>query len=158
VSRFDRTIPPGGEGKISLQIKTANYQGKISRGAKVYSNDPSGKTETISIGVFVRVSIRVSPRSVNLLGAVGDSITKTVSIRAGLEKPLFIEPVAFDLDNKVKYKLEPVQDGKSYRLVFTSIPGAAKTYQGFLKLKTNYSEKPVITIPIRGKFKNETSH
>ena len=109
----------------------------------------------ISIGVFVRVSIRVSPSSVNLLGAAGDSITKTVSIRAGLEKPLFIEPVAFDLDNKVKYKLEPVQDGKSYRLVFTSIPGSAKSYRGFIKLKTNYSEKPVIMIPIRGKFKDE---
>ncbi len=38
--RFDRAIPPGGEGKITLQVKTAGYQGKISRGAKVYSNDP----------------------------------------------------------------------------------------------------------------------
>ena len=154
MSRFDRTIPPGGEGKITLQIKTANYQGKISRGAKVYSNDPSGKTEMISIGVFVRVSIRVSPSSVNLMGTAGDSITKTVTIRGDLEKPLSIEPIAFDLDKKVKYKLEPVQEGESYRIVFTSIPGPAETYRGFIKLKTNYSEKPVITILIRGKFKN----
>lgn len=155
MSRFDRTIPPGGEGKITLQLKTAGYQGKITRGAKVYSNDPRNKPETISIGVFVRVSIHVSPNSVNLLGVAGKSVTKTVNIRAGLEKPLSIEPIAFNLDKKVKYKLEPVQEGKDYRLMFTSIPGSAGTYHGFIKLKTNYSEKPVITIPIRGKFKNQ---
>ena len=154
MSRFDRTIPPGGEGKITLQVKTAKYQGKIARGAKVYSNDQSGKPETISISVFVRVSIRVSPSAVNFMGAAGDSITKTVTIRAGLTKPLSIEPTAFDLDKKVKYKLEPIQEGKSYRVVFTTVPGSAATYRGFLKLKTNYSDKPVITIPIRGKFKN----
>ena len=156
MSRFDRTIPPGGEGNITLQVKTAEYHGKIARGARIFSNDPSGKPETISIGVLVRVSIRVSPNSVNLMGAAGDSITKTVSISAGSGKPLVIEPIAFDLDKFVKYKLEPLQDGKSYRLLFTSIPGPAETYRGFIKLKTNYSEKPVITIPIRGKFKNRT--
>ena len=154
MSRFDRTIPPGGEGKITLQVKTAKYQGKIARGAKVYSNDQRGKPETISISVFVRVSIHISPSSVNFIGAAGDSITKTVTIRAGLTKSLAIEPIAFDLDKQITYKLEPIQEGKSYRVVFTTVPGSAATYRGFLKLKTSYSEKPVITIPIRGKFKN----
>ena len=158
MSRFDRTIPPGGEGKIILQVKTAHYQGKISRGAKIYSNDPSGKPETISIGVFVRVSIRVSPNAINFLGAAGDSITKTVTIRAGSGKPLTLEPIAFDLDKFVTYKLEPIKEGESYKLVFTNIPGPAETYRGFIRLKTNYSEKPLITIPIRGKFKDKTSN
>lgn len=154
MSRFDRTILPGGEGNITLQVKTAGYQGKISRGAKVYSNDPSNQPETISIGVFVRVSIRVSPRTVNFRGLPGESITKTINVRSALNKPLSIEPTAFDLDKKVTYKIEPVQEGKNFRIVFTSIPGPAETYHGFLKLKTNYTEKPEITIPIRGKFKN----
>jgi hypothetical protein len=154
VSRFDRIIPPGGEGKITLEVNTAKYQGKIARGAKVYSNDPRGNPETISIGVFVRVSIRVSPNAVNFVGAAGDSITKTVTITAGQLNPLSIEPIAFNLDKQVNYKLEPVQEGKSYRVVFTTVPGSAEIYRGFLKLQTNYSEKPVITIPIRGKFRN----
>lgn len=156
MSRFDRIIPPGGEGNITLELKTAEYQGKIARGAKVYSNDPSGKPETISIGVFVRVSIWVTPDSVSFMGVAGDSITKTVTIKAGLKKPLTIEPIAFDIDKYVSYKLEPVQEGERYRLVLTSNPGSTGTYRGAIKLKTNYPEKPVITIPIRGKFKNKT--
>ena len=155
--RFDRIILPGGEGKITLQVKTASYQGKINRGAKVYSNDPRNKPETISISAFVRVSIRVSPRSVNFRGEAGQAITKTVNIRAGLERSLSIEPTAFDLDKEVQYRIVPIQEGKNFRIVFTSIPGSVETYHGSLKLKTNYAEKPVITIPIRGKFMNKSS-
>ena len=155
--RFDRAIPPGGEGKITLQVKTAGYQGKITRGAKVYSNDPRNQPESISIGLFVRVSIRVSPRSVNFRGEAGQTLTKTVHIRSGLNKPLTIEPTVFDLDKKVQYRIEPVQEGKNFRIVFTNIPGSAENYRGFLKLKTNYTEKPEIMIPIRGKFKSKSS-
>ena len=138
--RFDRAIPPGGEGKITLQVKTTGYQGKITRGAKVYSNDPRSQIETISIGVFVRVSIRVSPRSVNFRGEAGQIFTKTVHIRSGLKKPLSLEPANFDLDKKVQYRIEPIQEGKNFRVVFTNIPGSAGTYRGFLKLKTNYTD------------------
>lgn len=154
VPRFDRNILPGGEGKIALRVKTSRYQGKITRSAKVYSNDPRNKLETVSIGVYVRVSIRVSPSAVNFSGEAGQAITKTVNVRAGLGKPLIIEPTAFDLEKKVKYRIEPVQEGKNFKIVFTNTPGSAETYRGFLKLKTNYTEKPEIVIPIRGKFRN----
>ena len=37
---FDRAIPPGGEGKIILQVNTAGFQGAIDKSARVSSNDP----------------------------------------------------------------------------------------------------------------------
>ncbi|MEE9421295.1 MAG: OS_HP3 family (seleno)protein, partial [Desulfatiglandaceae bacterium] len=33
-----------------------------------------------------------------------------------------------------------------------SIPGPPQTYTGFLKIKTNYPEKPEITVRIRGRI------
>ena len=152
--RFNRTIPPGGVGNITLRVDTSDYQGRIIRGAKVYSNDPRNQPERISITVFVKVSIRISPKIVYFMGEAGQIITKTINIRSALNKPLSIEPIAFDLDKKVTYQIEPVQSGKNFRIVFTNIPGSAETYRGYLKLRTNYSEKPEITIPIRGKFRN----
>ena len=155
--RFDRNILPGGEGKITLRVKTAGYRGKMTRSAKVYTNDPRNKPETISLGMFVRVSIRVSPSTVNFRGEAGQAMTRTVNIRAGLGKPLIIEPAAFDLDKKVRYSIEPVQEGKNFRILFTNIPGSEETYRGSLKLKTNYHEKPEIVIPIRGKFRSKSA-
>jgi len=35
---------------------------------------------------------------------------------------------------------------------FTNIPGVVGAYMGFLNLKTNYNEKPVVNIRISARF------
>ncbi|MBN1103361.1 MAG: hypothetical protein JXL84_08120, partial [Deltaproteobacteria bacterium] len=76
-----------------------------------------------------------------------------VEIRAEKSKALRLEPSFFDLEGKVAYTLEEVQPGKCYRAHFTSQPGRPGIYYGFLKLKTNYPERPEVSIRIRGKFR-----
>ena len=146
-------IPPGGEGKITLKVNTRGYQGNITKRANVYTNNPRGPNITLSLKAFVKVPIYVSTKYVYLGGQAGQSVTKTVMIRAETEKPLILEQKLFDLKNKVTYRLEEVEQGRLFRVHFTNVPGPAKTYVGFLKLKTNYPEKPEITIRIRGRFK-----
>jgi len=48
----------------------------------------------------------------------------------------------------VTYRIEEVEPGRIFRVHFTSIPGPSGNYRGILKLKTNYPEKPEITIRI----------
>jgi len=152
VADFDRTIPPGGEGKITLRVNTSGYQGEIRKRARVYTNDPSNKVEVLSIKAFVKTPIYLSTRYVAFKGLAGRKITKTVRIRAEGNKPLKLEPSHFDLSKKVTYRIEEVEAGRIFKVHFTSIPGPAGIYQGVLKLKTNYPEKPEITIRIMGKF------
>jgi len=80
------------------------------------------------------------------------SIQKSVEIKAGLERPLTLTPHQFNLENQLTYTLEELEKGKRFRIVFQSIPGRPQTYQGYLKLKTNYPERPLITIRIRGRI------
>jgi len=115
VARFDRTIPPGGEGKITLRVDTTGYQGEIRQSAKVYTNDPSKNFEVLRIKAFVKAVIHLSPKYVYL-------------------------------------RIEEVEVGREFRIHFTSLPGPAGTYRGFLKLKTNYPERPEITIRIKARF------
>jgi hypothetical protein len=79
-------------------------------------------------------------------------ITRTVNISSGLERPLQITPVSFDLSGRVSYSIKEVEKGRRFQVRLTSIPGTAGTIQGALKLKTNYPEKPEITIFVRGRF------
>lgn len=153
MAHFDRTIPPGGEGKITLKVDTSGYQGAIRKKAKVYTNDPRNNVEVLTIRAFVKVPIHLSPRYVYLRGLAGQKITKTVRVRAQGDKPLKLEPSSFDLSTKVTYRIEEVEPGLVFKVHFTTIPGPAETYRGVLKLKTNYPEKPEITIRIRGKFR-----
>ena len=133
-------------------MNTKNYQGKITKTAKVHSNDPAHQVEILRITTFVKVPIYVSTRYVYLVGQPGQTTTRSVSIRAELDKPLTLEPAHFDLSSKVIFRMEEVEPGKSFVIHFTNIPGAQDIYYGFLKLKTNYPEKPEISIKVRGKF------
>ena len=138
-----------------MKVNTNAYQGSISKTAKVYTNDPLHKIEVLRITAFIKASIYLSTSYVYLRGLAAQPITKTIRIKAGEDKPLRLELSHFDLSEKVTYRIEEVEAGKVFRIYFTSIPGPPKTYQGVLKLKTNYPEKPEITIRIRGIFKGQ---
>jgi hypothetical protein len=154
VAYFDRSIPPGGEGKISLMLNTRGYEGKIRKTARIYTNDPKTPQDTFVIEALIKTPIVISGRMVLLQGTTQESITRTVDIKGELNKPLKIEPVDYTLDKKVKFHLEEVTRGKHYRITFTSIPNVGNYYQGILKLKTSYAEKPELVIHVRGKFIN----
>lgn len=106
----------------------------------------------LGIKATVHAIISVKPRYVRLYGNEDESITRSLEIRAGLDKPLTLEPARFDLEGKVAYKIEETEKGQAFRISFTSIPGISGRYRGFLDLKTNYEEKPDVRISIRGRF------
>ena len=76
-----------------------------------------------------------------------------VEIKSGIDRPLVIQPEQFDLVGKVDYSLEETQKGKSFRVTFRNIPGPSDFYRGTLTFKTNFPEKPELTIWIFGRFK-----
>jgi len=152
VAHFDKAIPPGGEGKIKLQVTTKGYQGPVQKSAKVYHNDPNTENLVLKLKANVKVPIHLSSRYVRLYGKEGQSITRVVDIKAELDKPLKITPIEFNLKDKLSYTIEEIEKGKKYRIKFKSIPGPPQTYAGFLKLKTNYPEKPELTVRIRGQI------
>jgi hypothetical protein len=154
VAYFDRSIPPGGEGKITLRINTRGYDGKIRKAARIYTNDPKAPGEMLVIEALVKTPIVISDRMVFLHGTTQETITRTVDIKGELSKPLKLEPVDYTLDKKVKFNIEEVARGKHYRVTFTSIPNVGNYYQGLLKLRTSYPEKPELVIHVRGKFLN----
>jgi hypothetical protein len=136
-------------------VNTKNYQGKITKSAKVLSNDPAHQIEILRITALVKVPIYISSRYVYLSGQAGQTTTRSVKIRAELDKPLTLEPTHFDLSSKVIYRVEEVKPGKTFIIHFTNIPGPDEIYHGFLKLRTNYPERPEISIRVRGKFKGQ---
>jgi hypothetical protein len=154
VAYFDRSIPPGGEGKITLVVNTRGYDGKFRKAARVYTNDPKIPQETLVMEALVKMPIVLSERMVFLQGTTQETITRTVDIKGELNKPLMLEPVDYTLDKKVKFNIEEVSKGKHYRVTFTSIPNVGNYYQGLLKFRTSYPEKQELVIYVRGKFLN----
>ncbi len=152
MASFDRSIPPGGKGKITITVNTKGYRGSIHKTALVHTNDPKMPKLQIGVKAFVRVPILVSTRNV-LLRPIGDqSAAKTVRIVAGFDKPLVIETEAFNLEGKVAYQIKEEKKNHSYLIDFTTLPENRGMVDGFLKLKTNYEEAPMIEIRVRARF------
>ncbi len=154
MANFDRSIPPGGEGKITLKLDTSRREGSFQTTARVLTNDPQTPKDTLVIKALIKTPIMVSERMVLLKGTHQETVTKTVDIKGELDKPLKLEPVDYTLDKKVQFNIEEVTKGKHYRVTFTSIPNVGTSYRGLLRLRTNYPEKPELMIYVMGKFLN----
>ncbi|VBB45918.1 conserved hypothetical protein [uncultured Desulfatiglans sp.] len=151
MASYDKAVPPGGEGKVILKINTKGYQGAFSKVARVQTDDPANEQIQLTMKADVKVPIHLSSSFVYLMGGQDETATRELEIRAELDKPLTLEPVFFDLDKIVQYKMEEIEKGKTFKLTFSTTPETPASFNGVLKLKTNYPERPEIPIRIRGR-------
>lgn len=153
MARFDRTIPPGGEGRITLELKTADYQGKIAKSAKVFSNDPKKSTLTIGLKGNIWPPVLVTPRHAQLNGIVGDTVETVVYLERQKQEPLMVRIGSISIPDKVEADLKEVEKGQSYELnIRNKVQGEAR-YLGKIQLATDYPERPEIQIKIYGNIR-----
>jgi len=149
---FDKTIPPGKEGNITLKVNIKGNTGAIEKTARVFSNDPQNYMVILTIKAFIKESILVSSKSVRFRGKEGSVLTQSIDIIAQEQKPLSIKPGVFSLQEKMNYTIEETEKGKAFRIVFTNKPQPAGHFNGYLSLTTNYEDNPEIKISINGNF------
>ncbi|MFO7783195.1 MAG: hypothetical protein R6V25_01060 [Desulfatiglandales bacterium] len=116
--------------------------------AVVNTNDPIQARFTVGVRAFVKVPISLKPRYVLLKGVKDRQTTRTIEITAGLDTPLELEPAESNLGGMLTYRIEEVEEGRMFKVYFTNLPEASGSFRGYLNLKTNYQEMPVINIRI----------
>ncbi|PKN66487.1 MAG: hypothetical protein CVU57_05835 [Deltaproteobacteria bacterium HGW-Deltaproteobacteria-15] len=147
---FDPAVPPGGEGKVTLTVRTVGYSGAKQWGAGVFTNDPNFKEISLTLKAFVKPLLTVSPTHVRFDSLPEEIATREVVIKTEISKPLALVPGQFTLGERLTYRIEEMEKGKRFKVVLQTIPGRSEGFNGFLKLKTGYPEKPEIKIWIMG--------
>jgi hypothetical protein len=150
VARFDRTIPPGGEGKITLEVHTKTFQGNMHKTARVTSNDPKNPQLTIGMKGKIWAPVNLNPKYARLVGTLGEEIETVVQLRGEKEEPLTLKVASVSIPDKVAVKLNEVEKGRSYQLKIRNKVDEQTRYSGQVKLTSNYPEKPGIVIRISG--------
>jgi hypothetical protein len=151
---FDSLIPPNGEGRITVKINTKGFEGSERWVVKVYSNDPKWSLAVLDLRANVKPVILLTGTTVLFSGRKNTGMTREVEIATALDRPLVLTPAQFTLSGKVTYSLSEIEKEKRYRVTFQNVAGRRENYRGFLKLKTNYAEKPEVTLWIIGRFEN----
>jgi hypothetical protein len=156
VVQYDRTIPPGGVGQITLEVNTTGLHGKITKSAQVTSNDPQQRHTKIYLSINVRSYIIVEPGAkIVLRGTVGEDIRRVVHIRASDDQPLEITKVQSNLGSTIDYKLNRKDKAHQYDLEVVSKATDKKTVSGFITLHTNHPKKRVVKLSVHVRIRPE---
>ena len=156
MARFDREIPPGGEGKITLKVDLKGYQGTVTKSATVVSNDPQNSRTVLVVKATVKNVIEVRPAgTVSFRGMADQQTEKAIDI-IGASELFHITSVESNLEEKIAYRLETVEEGKQYRLKVSNRLQQGR-YSGFIKLHTDLVQKSDVVIRVSGLIEGEIS-
>lgn len=88
IGKFDKTIKPGEEGKITLTIDTKAFSGPISKTAVVLTNDPARSQFSLTLTAYVKPYVEVVPYGYfRIQGLVGEELTSDLIL--GSDEPDF---------------------------------------------------------------------
>ncbi len=73
------------------------------------------------------------------------------------DQPFIITDVSSTVDDKIKYKLKTIEEGRQYVLKVKNRSGKQGMFRGKIVLKTNSQKKPHITIPLYVSLKGDVN-
>ncbi len=113
VAEFDKVIKPGQEGAVTAKVDTTNFNGPITKGVTILSNDPDTPTTMVTIKAVVRPYVEAYPVGFLRYSLLqGEAEKKSVVLYSEEQKPLEIVGVQTPGDwVKVDYtKLDKPED------------------------------------------------
>jgi hypothetical protein len=144
VAEYDKVIPPGQEGEITLEVKGAGIQGEFSKSATITSNDPRNPRKVISISGKIVAYVELQPSSrIYLRGMYGEKVEKEVTLKSNEKQDFEIKKVTSNIDDKITYKVIPTEDPKLYRIKVWKNPKLpTMNLWGTLYIHTNSEHSP----------------
>lgn len=160
VASFDRTIPPGGTGKIAAELDTTGFSGPISKAVLVFSNDPATPQVNLVIKADVRAFIEVLPRPLIIFRNVlqGEPASERLVLLSADGSDFKVESAeasggTYQLVYKELGEKERIPDRKGSQWELTvTVPANAP--EGMLNqkivVKTTAAKAPEVTINVTG--------
>ena len=149
--RYDRIIPPGGKGGITIEINSNRVRGKFEKKVMVWSDDPSQMSIALYLKGEVRPHVGLDPGGyLSLWGTMGKTIKAHVDITDNHPEPMKITRVKHDLGAHVKWNLTPIRPGYVYRLTIIDQSESPGEYSGHFRLETDLPQKREVTIIVNG--------
>lgn len=156
MARYDRVIPPGGKGKVTIKIDSSRIRGKFEKKAIVWSNDPDRMSVALYLKGEVKAHISLEPGGyISLVGVKGNVPLEHVEIINNHESPVKITGVDNDLPDRIRWRIEEIKPGFIYRLEVEDISKRGGDYTAHLNIRTDNPDKPGLSLIIRGEIREK---
>ncbi len=159
VAEFDKTIEPGGTGKVIAVVDTTNFKGPIAKSVKVFTNDPLNPQINLVIKANIKTHVEIEPGYARFVAVYGEPNAKSVQKVWSREKPdLQILGAKSPYPHvKVAYAEAPAEEreeGVSVRQWKITVELASDAPVGpmadYIDVTTDHPERQTIRIPVSG--------
>ena len=159
VAEYDKTIQPGGTGRITAVVDTTNFKGPIAKSVKVFTSDPVNPQINLVIKANIKTHVEVEPGYARFVAVYGEPNAKSVQRVWSKEKPdLQILSAKSPYPHvKVSYaeatadERDGSSSGNQWRVVVELDADAPEgPMADYIDLTTNHPERQTIRIPVSG--------
>jgi hypothetical protein len=152
-ANYDRTIPPGGQGEITLTIKPFSVLHQFKKEAKVRVNDPEKSILHLRMTGVAQPFIEIQPSHiVRLRGSPGDNLRAQVRFISHLPGPWQIKEFRTTIPDKIEVSLKPEVPDKVYVLEVRNKWQQAGPYAGLIELLTTSDKRPRLVVRVFGEL------
>jgi hypothetical protein len=153
VPKYDKTIPPGSEGGITLTIKPFSVIHQFKKETKVRLNDPDRPMLVLTMTGVATPFIEIQPSHiVRLRGASGDDMRGQVRFTSHLPTPFKITEYRTNIPDKIEVTLKPEVPDKVYVLEVRPKGQVSGSFAGVIELFTNSKERPRLIVRVFGEI------
>ena len=153
VPSFDKTIPAGGQGNITLTIKPFSVLHQFKKETKVRLNDPERPLLLLTLTGVAQPFIEIQPSHiVRLRGSPGDNLKGEVRFISHQPGPWKITGFRTTIPDKIEVSLKPEVPDKVYVLEVRNKNQQAGPYAGLVKLFTNAEKRPRLIVRVFGEI------
>ncbi len=157
VAKYDKVIPPGGTGKVTLQIQPFSVVHAFKKKTYVKFNSSDPSSVNLVVTGDAQKSIDIEPSHiVRFRGAPSGDVTAQIKLTSYLPFPWEITKVENMQPDKFAATLKTETPGKVYVLEVRNKSLEEGHYAGMIQLFTNVVHKPKIIIRVIADFYPES--
>lgn len=149
VPAYDKEIPPGGEGRITLALKPYSVLKEFTKKTRIRTNDPETPQVVLVLTGVSKPVLEILPSHiVRFKGPVSQAHEARVRLLSHGEKPLEIREVRHSLPDKVEVTVTLATPGKEFLVTVKNVAQEPGHYAGRIELATNYENRPRLNLRV----------
>jgi hypothetical protein len=153
VPKYDKSIPPGSQGDLTLTLKPFSVIHQFKKETKVRLNDPDRPLLYLTLTGVAQPFIEIQPSHiVRLRGAPGDDIRGQVRFISHLPTPFKITAYHTTIPDKIEVTLKPEVPDRVYVVEVRNKSRQAGPYAGLIELFTSSKERPRLIVRVFGEL------
>ena len=148
-ARLPRTVAPGADATIELELTTDHVQGSVRGVAVVETNDPRARSVALVLTGMVHGPVDIEPLpAVFLSSFLGEDVRRELTVRSNQPGPVAIR-LGARRGAHYEAELETVEPGRTWRLTVKPAAGISPgRYDDTLELESSDAAIGMIRLPV----------